>query len=450
MLEAFMERALGFLLFWGVWLLAPLLIDISTALVYFVSLLTHREKNEERKTELSYYPIVTVVVPVHNSADTLYKCLYSISQQTYPGHLIQVVCADNGSKDNSFDVFQRFQYRHPEIRLMWTSVERAGKSIGLNSGIYSGEGSYLINVDADTWLDRDAIRQVVLAFENDDSLVAATGSIRVDKVLGGSFSLIDVINYCEVIEYLIAFDIGRRYQNLTNSVFTLSGAFSAFRRDVLLQSYLYQERTVSEDTDLTFDIRKAARTRGGRIGCISRAIAYVEPVESLGRLYSQRVRWQRGEIEVTAMYYDRVPGVMKALVDFTGRILISDHTMAFMRLAWTFLIPFLYFLGYPLPMLMVAMVGLFVCYMLLDGISFLVAYKGSAPSYREELKKIWWVIFILPFYRYLSYWFRVGGIICALTEPQSWRVENPVTQLSGVVKGYVEKVKGWVTGLPGH
>lgn len=70
MLEAFMERALGFLLFWGVWLLAPLLIDISTALVYFVSLLTHREKNEERKTELSYYPIVTVVVPVHNSADT--------------------------------------------------------------------------------------------------------------------------------------------------------------------------------------------------------------------------------------------------------------------------------------------------------------------------------------------------------------------------------------------
>lgn len=88
--------------------------------------------------------------------------------------------------------------------------------------------------------------------------------------------------------------------------------------------------------------------------------------------------------------------------------------------------------------------------MLLDGISFLVAYKGSAPSYREELKKIWWVIFILPFYRYLSYWFRVGGIICALTEPQSWRVENPVTQLSGVVKGYVEKVKGWVTGLPGH
>lgn len=436
MVEVFFERALNFLLFWGIWLLAPLLVDFSTAVVYFVSLFIKIKSEDEAPDKLDYYPFVTIVVPVHNSADTLHKCLQSIAEQSYPVQFIQVICVNNGSCDNSFEVFQQFQYEHRDMSVMWTSLERSGKSIALNVGMYSGQGSYLINVDADTWLDKDTVKQVVRVFESDSTLVAATGTIRVDKVLGEGFSLIDIINYCEVIEYLIAFDVGRRYQTLTNTLFTLSGAFSAFRRDTILQSFLYQERTVSEDTDLTFNIREALKGKKGRIGCISKAIAYVEPIESLARLYSQRVRWQRGEIEVASVYFKNVPGAFRALFDFTGRILISDHTLAFSRLAWTFLIPFLYFLGYSLSMVLVAMFGLFVCYLLIDGSYFLVAYKNVTKSYRKELKKIWWMVFILPLYRYLSYWFRLSGIIAGMTEQKSWRVENPVKQCTDVFKMY--------------
>jgi cellulose synthase/poly-beta-1,6-N-acetylglucosamine synthase-like glycosyltransferase len=206
---------------------------------------------------------VTVLVPVYNSAETLYKCLQSIRDQSYPSALIQVICVNNGSCDNSFEVFQRFQYAHPELPLMWASLDRPGKSEALNVGLYSGQGSYLINVDADTWLDKDAVLQVMRTFESDPSLMAATGSIRVDKVLGKDFRFLDLLNYCEVVEYLIAFGIGRRYQNLTNTLFTLSGAFSAFRRDIILQSFLYQNRTVSEDTDLTFHLRRIVKKKAG-------------------------------------------------------------------------------------------------------------------------------------------------------------------------------------------
>ncbi|MCL4441261.1 MAG: glycosyltransferase [Firmicutes bacterium] len=426
MLEIFLDRTLNS--FRG-----------DTAVVYFVSLFLSI-KGEGDTSELSYHPYVTVVVPVHNSAGTLYKCLKSVVKQSYPAQFIQVVCVNNGSRDNSFDVFNRFQGEHQDISVMWTSLDRAGKSIALNSGIYSGQGSYLINVDADTWLDRDAILHVVRAFENDSSLVAATASIRVDKVLGKSFNFIDAVNYCEVIEYLIAFDVGRRYQTMTNTLFTLSGAFSAFRRDILLESFLYQERTVSEDTDLTFHIRNAVKNQKGRIGCISRAIAYVEPIESIARLYSQRVRWQRGEIEVVGAYGRKIPGAWRAFLDFTGRILISDHTLAFSRLSWTFLIPFLYFLGYSLSMVLVAVLGLFICYMILDGSYFLVAYRSVDKDFRKELKKIWWIIFILPFYRYLSYWFRMAGIILGMTEQKSWKVENPVSQLKDALAGYKNRL----------
>lgn len=435
MLEIFFERTLNFLLFWGIWLLAPLLVDVSTAVVYFLSLFVYSKKNKVN-ADLDFYPFVTIVIPVYNSAQTLYKCLKSIAEQSYPVQLIQVVCVNNGSRDNSFEVFQEFQQRRQDMALMWVSMDRPGKSMALNSGLYSGQGVYLINLDSDTWLDKNAILNVVRAFERDSSLVAATASIRVDKVLGKGFGFVDIINYCEVIEYLIAFDVGRRYQTMTNTLFTLSGAFSAFRREVILESFLYQERTVSEDTDLTFHIRNMVKNKRGRIACLSNAIAYVEPIESAARLYSQRVRWQRGEIEVVATHSKKIPGAWKALFNFTSRVLISDHTLAFSRLSWTFLIPFLYFLGYSISLVLVSFLGLFVCYLLLDGSYFLVAYKSVDKDFRKELKKIWWIVFFLPVYRYFSYWFRLSGIILGVTEKKSWKVENPVIQLSDVVKEY--------------
>ncbi|MEN6351461.1 MAG: TIGR03111 family XrtG-associated glycosyltransferase [Syntrophomonas sp.] len=433
MIEIFVERAISFGLWWGIWLMVPLLVDVSTAVVYFVNFLSNRNRKEEKKEDLNYFPFVTVVIPVHNSAETLGQCLYSIAGQSYPSEHIQVICVNNGSEDNSFDVFHRFQYEHPEMSVMWSSLDYAGKSIALNAGMYAGEGSYMMNVDSDTWLDQDAIMNVVKTFEQDPTLAAATGSIRVDKKLGEGSSFMDMINYCEVIEYIVAFDIGRRYQDLKNSIFTLSGAFSIFRRDIILQSYLYQTRTVSEDTDLTFNIRKAIEDSGGRIGFIADALAYVEPIETLGRLYSQRLRWQRGEIEVTGVYYQKTPGIREALFDFVGRILISDHTLAFLRLAWTFLLPFLYFLGYALPTIVVALMGMFVCYFLLESCTFYIAYKGSTEEYQEELKRIWWIVFFMPIYRYLVYWFRLAGIIGVLTEEKSWKTENPVTQLQSIV-----------------
>lgn len=443
------ERTINFLVFWGIWLLVPLLVDFSTAFIYLFKLFVHPVDERPSTRESSYFPLVTLVIPVHNSEATLHQCLHSILRQSYPLPSIQVICVNNGGCDNSFEVFCRFQQEHRELSVIWTSLDRAGKSIALNAGMYSGQGDYMINVDADTWLDRDAVLQVVRAFEDDSSLVAATGSIRVDKELGKGLSFIDMINYCEVIEYLIAFDIGRRYQTLTNTVFTLSGAFSAFRRDIILQSFLYQERTVSEDTDLTFHIRKAVAGKKGRIGCVTRAIAYVEPVESLARLYSQRVRWQRGEIEVLGTYYKHVPMGWGALLDFTGRILIADHTLAFSRLAWTFLLPFLYLLGYALPTVIIAMMGMFVCYILLECINFAVVYKGVTRSYRKELQKIWWVVFFMPFYRYLSYWFRMAGIILGVAEQKSWRVENPVDQLAKVVYSYGRHIKEIFSAVSG-
>ncbi|MEW5920723.1 MAG: TIGR03111 family XrtG-associated glycosyltransferase [Bacillota bacterium] len=446
MLEILWDRSISLLLFWSIWLLAPLLVDVSAAAKCFMGLFLHEEKNGKAKEKspdadaMEFYPYVTVVVPVHNSVDTLYQCLNSIFRQNYPKDKLEIVCVNNGSEDNSFEIFQEFQFEHPEMMTTWSSMERAGKSIALNAGIYHGHGTYIMNVDSDTWLDKNAVLRVVEAFEADDSLAAATGLIRVDKEIGEGYSFIDLINYCEIIEYMLAFNIGRRYQQITDSLFTLSGAFSIFRRDALLQSFMYQDRTVSEDTDLTFNIKNDQKKQKRRVGCVLDAVAYVEPINSISQLYAQRLRWQRGEIEAIAIHGEEVRSIWHDLRSYIGRMFISDHTLALIRLNWTFLLIFLYFIGYSMQTVFFSLIILLLCYIILDTASFAMVYKYSPGLYRCEIKKIWWIVFILPFYRYMVYWFRLAGIITVLTEEKSWRVEYPVDQLKEIFRSYKRRL----------
>ncbi len=450
MFDIFWERSLAFLLFWGIWMLAPLAIDATMALVYMVMVYIFPESKERASIpDLSYLPYVSVVVPVHNSADTLFKCLHSIVNQQYPLEKIQIICVNNGSSDGSFDIYSQFQDTYPLTNMNWISMESAGKSIALNAGIYMIKGDYIINVDSDAWLDKYAVLRMVESFEHDPLLVAATGGIHIDKELGKQTRFIDIIHYCEEIEYLVAFNVGRRYQSLTNNLFTLAGAFSAFRRDVMLKSFMYSERTVSEDTDLTFHLRQYQMKGQARMACISSAIAYVEPISSWSKLYSQRVRWQRGEIEVSALYADNNKKFIGELGNYAGRMLVVDHTLAFSRMTWTFLIPFLYFLGYPLQLVLAAFAGLYVCYLILDFLYFLVALREAPVVYRERVKKIWWVMFFLPIYRFITYWFRLSGILISMSEPGNWKTENPVQQLREALhstkNGLLNKVRGfWV------
>ncbi|NLW91913.1 MAG: putative glycosyltransferase, exosortase G system-associated [Syntrophomonadaceae bacterium] len=442
MLEIFAERSLAFLLFWGIWMLAPLAIDVTMAIAFIGIVFLYPEAKEREKFDsLNFLPYVSIVVPVHNSSDSLYQCLRSIVEQKYPTERMQVICVNNGSADNSFEIFSKFQNDFPELNLNWIDMDRAGKSIALNAGIYMIKGDYVINVDSDAWMDENAVYRMVQAFEHDPSLAAATGAIHIDKELGNRTRLMDIIHYCEEIEYLVAFNVGRRFQSVTNNLFTLAGAFSAFRRDVILNSLMYSERTVSEDTDLTFQIRQRTRIHNARMACVSSAIAYVEPVCTINKLYSQRVRWQRGQIEVTAMHSGVLGKLGGGLGSFTGRMIMIDHTLAFSRLTWTFLIPFLYFLGYPVKLVFAAFVGLYVCYLFLDFLYFIVAVKETSGTYRQKIKKTWWVIFFLPIFRFFTYWFRFSGILLTMVEPAAWKVENPVEQLKNALGKSIGNVK---------
>lgn len=427
----------GFFVFWGIWLLVPLLIDGTTAISYFIGAWKYERSHRRKRAafQLEEFPSVAVIVPVLNGESYLANCLEALRAQTYPQDKLRIVVVDNQSTDGTREVFQVEQAKPFEGRMDLISLAFRGKAWALNAGIYMADADYVCNVDSDTLLREDAIYNMVRAFVMDPKLAAATGTVEVKRPERNDLHpLRKAMAEAEFVEYHVAFRIGRQFQSVTKSLFTLAGAFSFFRREVLLQTSLYSNTTVSEDTNLTFEVYQ--NFPGMYVMTVAEAIAYVEPAPDLGSLYSQRVRWQRGELEVMSLYPEylrknpfKISGVS------TVKSLLIDHTLAFPRVVWTFLFPLMFFMGYPLGLVFSAIVAMYVAYVVIDAMYMTVGFIFAEGESRRRLRQAWWVFAVLPIFRYMTFWFRFGGFLEVLMEPPMWRVRNPWVQtLDGLLQ----------------
>lgn len=90
-------------------------------------------------------PKISVVIPAYNAEATVAKTLESVLAQSLPAH--EVIVVDDGSRDNTSDVVEKFA---PQVRLI--RQENAGPSAARNHGIREATGDWIALLDADdTW-----------------------------------------------------------------------------------------------------------------------------------------------------------------------------------------------------------------------------------------------------------------------------------------------------------
>ena len=104
--------------FWFTWLLIPIVVEILPASLHAFRLQRTIKLSQAYQVPLKL-PMISIVLPVYNSGDTLYHCIASIAASSYPKALIQIIVANNHSTDNSFQVFHQAQADFPELRLQW-------------------------------------------------------------------------------------------------------------------------------------------------------------------------------------------------------------------------------------------------------------------------------------------------------------------------------------------
>ncbi len=93
--------------------------------------------------------LLSIIVPIYNTASYLSKCVESILNQEYKN--FELLLVDDGSTDNSLEVCKR--YAAIDNRIQIINKDNGGLISAKKAGLNVAKGSYVGFVDSDDWID---------------------------------------------------------------------------------------------------------------------------------------------------------------------------------------------------------------------------------------------------------------------------------------------------------
>lgn len=113
-------------------------------------------------------PLISIIVPVYNSAKYLPKCLDSILNQTYQN--LEIICVNDGSTDNSTNILKTYTKKDPRIKIL--TQKNSGLSAARNSGIKAATGEYIAFVDSDDQIKPTMLKDMISALQDSHANIA--------------------------------------------------------------------------------------------------------------------------------------------------------------------------------------------------------------------------------------------------------------------------------------
>lgn len=277
-----------FNIFWYFFLLeAPrfLLMDF-VILFFFFKKKSSRTEKEKRKRAYSEFmienPLVSIIAPGKNEGKHIYKLVNSLNEQSYKN--IQIVIVDDGSDDDTYLICKSL-YDNGYIDVFLRNDDRGGKASAANLALKYAKGKFVVHLDADSSFDANAIENIILPFYMNKNVGAVGGNI---KVRNGQKNICTSL---QSVEYLQTISIGRMVTSYLGIYKIISGAFGAFRKDIIDRIGGW-DIGPGLDGDITVKIRKM----GYDVDFEHTAIGLTNVPEKFKTLSKQRLRWNKSLI----------------------------------------------------------------------------------------------------------------------------------------------------------
>ena len=112
--------------------------------------------------------------------------------------------------------------------------------------------------------------------------------------------------------------------------------------------------------------------------------------------------------------------------DFIVRLVMFDHTFAFPRMIWYFALICLGFVNYPFSLIIQSVIIMYMLYVFTTALLYIcisLFLKPFKKLRRYYVRKIY-LIFLLPLYNFVVFWFRFAGIINSMKSKGSWKMQT--------------------------
>ena len=118
--------------------------------------------------------LLTIVVPSYNASKYLDFNLQSFLRPSVPEKL-EVIVVDDGSTDDTARIADAYHEKYPET-IKVIHKENGGHGSGINAGLRAATGKYFKVVDADDWVDHEALEKLLNYIASFDAANADTDS----------------------------------------------------------------------------------------------------------------------------------------------------------------------------------------------------------------------------------------------------------------------------------
>ena len=289
------------------------MVEIQTFILYcslFITLffevfllITYFEVKEELGWEdkyvgknIKWFPTVTIIVPCFNEELTVESTISSLLNLDYPREKLSIIVVDDGSTDGTRSRLMQFKDRS-QINLLWK--KNGGKHTALNLALKLVESDLVGCLDADSFVNTNALKKIVPFFDNAD-IMAVTPSIKV-------YNPTTVLQYVQKVEYSWGIFLRRMLSSL-GALYVTPGPFSIFRTKVFQELGGYRHAHHTEDLEMALRLQKnhykIVNSHGAHV--------YTTTPFKFPALFKQRVRWTYGflnnVIDYKELFFNRKYG----------------------------------------------------------------------------------------------------------------------------------------------
>ncbi len=236
-------------------------------------------------------PRVTVIIPAYNEGAMVEKSLYSVAASDYPADRLEIICIDDGSKDDTWEYIKRAGQRYPGLIQTIRFPRNRGKREALYAGFQRGTGDYFVTVDSDSLIEPGTLKQIVAPMVQDPRVGAVAGNVKVYNRTA------NILTRMLWVRFVLSFDFLRASQSTYGFVFCTPGALSAYRREAVFpvleewrgQRFLGTACTIGEDRAFTNLVLR----RGYHTVYQRSAVVYTTVPETYRGMTRMFLRWDR-------------------------------------------------------------------------------------------------------------------------------------------------------------
>ena len=189
-------------------------------------------------------PLVTIIVPIYNAAESLFRCVESICAQTYQN--LEIILIDDGSTDDSLLLCRQCSYCDGRVSVL--TQENQGVSAARNNALLAATGKYVQFVDSDDWIDENMTSLMVQRAEQYDADLVISHFCRVEgekMSIHGIFDTSECMDQSTFTDALIHHPADFYFGVMWNKL---------YRRDIIAQHRIFCQEQLNWCEDFLFNL----------------------------------------------------------------------------------------------------------------------------------------------------------------------------------------------------